>query len=203
MLVWLWSNRNQIIISSSLPLCKAFKSKYQTKKQYQPTAFVYCIFLYVRVYTCMEPDLSQGHPWVQRSLFGGTALQGGGHLRQSLLYTTGCYRCSMNRTWRKRIKPSQKRLLHVLTSTSAVLGSHVPQCRVLTRPNTAAGFTDPHNLREKRGTVKRGVFVCSKKLSPHWHTVSCPCTKAFNQSTPFHTLQHTVLWPWINQVKMN
>ena len=25
----------------------------------------------------------------------------------------------------------------------------------------------------------------------------------FPESTPFHTLQHTVLWPWINQVRVN
>lgn len=90
-----------------------------------------------------------------------------------------------------------------LTTTEA-LGSHVPRCRVLTQPNTTAGFTDSHNFSEKRGTVKSGVFGCRKKvLGLHWHMVSCSCTKAFNQSTPFHTLQHTVLWSWINQVKMN
>lgn len=64
--------------------------------------------VYVHVYTCMQPDLSQRHPGVQGSLFGGAALQGGGHLRQSLLHTTGCYRCSMNRAWRERMKPLHK-----------------------------------------------------------------------------------------------
>lgn len=53
----------------------------------------------------MQPDLSQGHPGVQGTMFGCTALKGGGDLRQSLLNTTGCYGRSMHRTWRETIKP--------------------------------------------------------------------------------------------------
>lgn len=163
------------------------------------------MYVYVCVHTCMQPDLSQGHPGVQGSLLGGTALQGRGYLRESLLYTTRCYRCSMNWTWGGENQTIRHGVpdRYWLTTTEA-LGSHVPRCRVLTQPNTTAGFTDSHNFSEKRGTVKSGVFGCRKKvLGLHWHMVSCSCTKAFNQSTPFHTLQHTVLWSWINQVKMN
>lgn len=52
--------------------------------------------MYVRVHTCVQPDLSQGHPGVHGSVFGGTALQGGGYLRQGLLHAAGCYGCGMN-----------------------------------------------------------------------------------------------------------
>lgn len=157
----------------------------------------------------MQPDLSQGHPGVQGSMFGGAALQGGGYLRQSLLHTTGRYWCRVNRTWRQRIKPSHTntslRGTEVLTTTAA-LGSHVPQCRVLTQPNTSAGSTDSHKFREKRRTSQWNLECLGavKRLWAHIGTqFPVPAPKPLNQSTPFHTLRHTVLWPWMNQVKMN
>lgn len=42
--------------------------------------------------TCVEPDLRQRHPGVERALLGGAALQGRGHFRQRLLHSGGCYR---------------------------------------------------------------------------------------------------------------
>lgn len=62
----------------------------------------------------------------------------------------------------------------------------------------------PSIKREKMdSSVKSGLFGCNKELKnlgPHWHTVSC--SKAFNQPTPVHMLQHSVSWPWINHVRM-
>lgn len=50
--------------------------------------------------------------------------------------------------------------------------------------------------REKKNfSVKSGVFGCSKKtLGPHWHTVSCSCTKAFKSvNTIPHAATHSVM----------
>lgn len=165
----------------------------------------------VYVHTCMQPDLSQGHPGVEGSMFRGAALQGGGYLRQSLLHTTGCYGSSMHRTWRDTIhyQPSYtaSHQRHWLTNYSSIRQPCATMQGFKSTKHNSRFHWFPWLLTENSNfSVKSGAFGCSKKLKslgPHWHTVSCSCTEALNQSTPFHTLQHTVLWSWINQVKMN
>lgn len=61
-----------------------------------------CVCVSVSVTTCMQPDLSQGHPGVQGSLLGCAALQGRRHLGESLLYSAGRDGRGVDRTCRGR-----------------------------------------------------------------------------------------------------
>lgn len=102
----------------------------------------------VRVHTCMQPDLSQGHPGVQGSLLGGTALQGRRDLGQSLFYSTRSYRCGVNWTWVERIMP-----LHTESPPGSVSHCLLLPYRILHLIQTA-GFTQLLQRTEEMWTLQ-------------------------------------------------